>query len=326
MRALSSIALAFIVVLIGNLSLSRAPARADAWPQRNVRIFTPFPAGTGGDVSARLFADGLSKRWGRPVVIENRPGADGIIAVAAMISARDDHTLLYTNGGPVTSNPFSHDKLPYDPVRDLVPISSGSDVFVAVSGPASLDVKSLAGFVDLARSQPGKLNWGATPGALDYLVPGFLKDAGLAVAHVSYREIAPALQDLAEARIQLYASALATQLPLVQTGKIRVLAITNRERAPLVPDAPTAAEAGFGDLAFEAFLGFFGPRDIPDDLRDRISADVRAVGGDPAISARLASAGLIVRTNTPAEFSEIIERERAKITEIVRTMERKPGR
>jgi hypothetical protein len=129
---------------------------------------------------------------------------------------------------------------------------------------------------------------------------------------------------IAEARSHRYVSALATQLPLVRTGKVKVLAITNRERALLLPDVPTVAEAGFADLAFEAFLGFFGPRGMPGGSRDRISADIRAVGADPAIGTRLASAGLIVRTNTPAEFSEIIERGRARIREFDRTMDRKP--
>ena len=312
-------------VAIALFSVATPPtAQADDWPLRVVRIITSFPVGTGADVSARLYAERLASRWGKSVIVENRPGADGIIAVTAFIGARDEHTLLYINGGPVTTNPFTHHTLPYDPAGDLVPISSGANVFVGISTPASLPVSTLAEFIKFARLQQGKLNWGATSGAFDYLIPGFLKSAGLDLAHVPYREIGPAMQDLAEARLHLYASALATQIALVRSGKVKVLAITNRERAPLVPDIPTVAESGFADLAFEGFLGFFGPRGMRSELRDQIGADIGSAGADPAIGAKLASSGLIVRTNTAAELSEIIKRERAKIGELARVAGRKP--
>jgi tripartite-type tricarboxylate transporter receptor subunit TctC len=158
------------------------------------------------------------------------------------------------------------------------------------------------------------------------VVPSFLKRAGLDLTHVSYREIAPALQDLAEGRIHLYVSALASQLGMVSSGNIKVIAITNRERSPLVAQAQTTAEAGFPDLSLEGFLGFFSPQGMSKDLADRIGADIRAVGADPAIGARLASGGLIARTNTAAEFGEIIEHERAKVAAIARAGDGKAKR
>src|SRR5258708_9105988 len=241
--------LSAVVVCFGSFAIAPSPSLAEVWPERGVKIITSFPAGTGGDLSARLYAERLTLRWGKPVIVENKPGADGILAVTAVIGIRDNHTLLYTNGGPVTTNAFNHDNLPYDPVRDLIPISSGPDVSIAVSIPASLKIDSLASFIVPARAQPGKLNWGATPGALDYVVPSFLKRAGLDLTHVSYKDVAPALQDLAEARIHLYVSALASQLGMVRGGKRKVIAITNRERSAVGPEAPTTAEAGFGGLA-----------------------------------------------------------------------------
>lgn len=318
MRAFPSVTLALTTIAFGLTSIAVRPAHADAWPQRNVRIVTPFPPGTGGDFSARLFAEKLAVRWGRPVIVENKPGADGILAVGAFVGANDDHTLLFTNGGPFTSNPFSHDKLPYDAKRDAVPISSASEAVISLAVPASLEITSLTDFVKFAAAQPGKLNWGATPGALDYIVPGFLEAAGLHMTHIAYREIAPALGDLAEGRLQLYVSALATQLPFIQAGKVRVLAITNRERSVLLPSVPTAAETGFPNLTFDAFLGFFGPQSMPAKLRERISADVRAVGTDPAVMSRLGAVGLVARTNTPAELSAIVERERAAVAAVAR--------
>jgi tripartite-type tricarboxylate transporter receptor subunit TctC len=172
---------------------------------------------------------------------------------------------------------------------------------------------TIAEFIAFARSRQGALNWGATTGVLDFFIPGFFKNAGLNLTKVSYREVSPALQDLAEARIQLYASALATQLPMVHAGKIKVLALTNRERSSLVPEVPTVTEAGYSDIAVDGFLGFYAPSDTSEDLVDRIGADIRAVGSDLAIATRLSSNGLTVRTSTPAEFLAIVETERAKI-------------
>jgi tripartite-type tricarboxylate transporter receptor subunit TctC len=316
MHPAATTALRAFVACFASLIIAPTPSLAENWPERSVKIITSFPAGTGGDLSARLYAERLALRWGKPVIVENKPGADGILAVTAVVGGRDGHTLLYTNGGPVTTNAISHDKLPYDPSRDLIPISSGADVSIAVSIPASLKIDTLADFIAFARSQPGRLNWGNTPGALDYVVPNFLKRAGLDLTRVSYREIGPALQDLAEGRIHLYVSALASQLGMVNNGKIKVIAITNRERSPLVPAVQTTAEAGFSDLSLEGFLGFFAPQEMPKGLVDRISADIQAVGVDPTISARLASGGLVARTNTGAEFAEIIEQERAKVAAI----------
>ena len=323
MRKITSIFLALTAATASAMTIAPTALLAEAWPQRSVRIVTPFPAGTGADISARLFAERLALRWERAVIVENKPGADGIIAVTAVIGAHDGHTLLYTNGGPVTANLFTHDKLPYDPVRDLAPISSAADVAIGISVPASLNIGTLAEFVTLARSQQGSLNWSATTGVLDFFIPGFFKNAGLNLTKVSYREISPALQDLAEARIQLYASSLATQLPMVHAGKIKVLAVTNRERSPLVPEVPTVTEAGYSDITVDGFLGFYAPSDASQQVIDRISTDIRAVGSDPAIAARLSSNALTVRTSTPREFLAIVASERAKIAHLAKLLDSK---
>jgi tripartite-type tricarboxylate transporter receptor subunit TctC len=304
-----------------------ATADAQSWPSQTVRIVTPFPAGTGGDITVRSFADGLAKRWGKPVIIENRPGADSIIAVTTVLGAGDNHTLLYTNGGTLTSNPLVHgSKLPYDPVGDLVAISPGAEVFVALAVPASLNVGSLAAFVQLARSQPGKLNWGTTPGALDYIVPGFFKSNGIDLAHVAYRDVTPAMQDLSQARLHLYVAGLATQVPMVQTGTVKVLAVTNPRRAPMMPDAPTAREAGFPDLEYQGFLGFYGPRGIATELRDRISADLQVIGADPTIGARFAGMGMVTSTGSPAELQRRIDEERRSLARFATAASNKPAR
>ncbi len=305
-----------LAVLATLCSAGVAPASAQSWPTQTVKIITPFPPGSGGDVTARPLAERLSKRWGKPVIVENRPGADGIIAVTAALNSTDGHTLLYTNGGPLTSNLISHaGSLPYDP-NDLLPVAGAADVYVAIGVPASLSINSLTAFVAQARSRQGQLNWSGTSGSLDYLVPGFFSRAGIALQRVPYSGVSLAMQDLSQNRLQLYVAALTTQLPMAETGKIKIIAVTNSERAPALPDVPTAREAGFSDLAYEAFLGFFAPRGMLLELREKISADLRVIAADEDLLARFSAMGMRVRVTSPAELQQIVSEERATLTRL----------
>jgi tripartite-type tricarboxylate transporter receptor subunit TctC len=303
---------------------THAQPQTQSWPQRPVRLVVPFGAGSATDLTARLFAERLSNRWAQPVLVENRPGADSIVAVNAFVANHDDHTLLYSAPGPITVNPVLYAKLPYDPAHDLVPISLGSEVYVTVAVPTSLKVKSLAELAALARAEPGKLNWVATPGVVYFMFAGFVKGAGLDMVQVPYKDFTQAINDLAEGRIQVTATSLAVVRPHVQAGKVLPLAVTSRERVKSAPDVPTTAEAGFPALSFGGFGGFFGWRDMPAALRERIAADIRAVGQDPDVAAKLASAGVGVRTSTPAEFAAAIEDERAKVAAIAQQVGIKP--
>jgi tripartite-type tricarboxylate transporter receptor subunit TctC len=307
----TNLALAVLTTLA--LSVTASPGHAQSWPTQVVKIITPFPPGSGGDITARPFAEKLAKRWGKPVIVENRPGADGIIAVTAVLNSTDGHTLLYTNGGPLTSNLLSHaGSLPYNP-DDLLPIASAAEVYVAIGVPASLATNSVSEFVAQARSKQGQFNWSGTPGSLDYLVPGFLKRVGIDLPRVPYRDVSLAMQDLSQDRLQLYVAALATQLPMAQTGKIKIIAMTNNHRSASLPDVPTAREAGFPDLEFDAFLGFFAPREMPAGLRERISADLRAIGADEDLASRFDAIGMRVRITSPAELQKIVADERAAL-------------
>jgi tripartite-type tricarboxylate transporter receptor subunit TctC len=300
------------------------PAAAQAWPQRTVRLILPLGPGSATDVTARLYAERLSERWGKPVVVENRPGPDALLAVAGFIAARDEHTLLFSFGGPVTINPAVHDKLSYDPDRDLVPIVSASDSFLAVAASASSNIASLDELVARAKAAPGTLNWAATAGLPQFAFAGFVRAAGLDMVQVGYRDFAPALQDVSEGRINVVTTGLVPLLPLAQAGKTRILAVTNRVRSPAAPDIRTATEAGFDDLAVDGFQGFFGWRDMPNELRDRIAADVRAVATDPVLAERLKAIGQAVRVGTTVEFIAMIDEQRGKIARIVRAGGPKP--
>jgi tripartite-type tricarboxylate transporter receptor subunit TctC len=313
--------LANVVAVIGLIALSAA-VRAEPWPQRSVRLIVPFGSGSAPDVAARLYAERLNARWKRPVIVENRPGAEGLIGVSNFAAQRDDHALLFSPAAPISVFPFTHDKLTYDPARDFVAISSGMDTFGSVSISASLKAGSLAEFVRLVQAQPGKFNWSAGGGAFPTLLAGFAKTADLDMVHVSYRDQSLAIQDLSEARIHVFATTLTALLPFAKAGKIRILSVTNKRRAPIAPEVPTAVESGYPELEFEGLVGFFGWRDMPAMLRDRISADVRAIAADPVVGERFAAAGQIVRGSTPAGFAEAIEEQRAKIGAIVRLVGR----
>jgi tripartite-type tricarboxylate transporter receptor subunit TctC len=316
--------LALLVVVAAALVALPPPALAQGWPQRTVKLIVPLPPGTATDVTARLYGERLSARWGKSVVIENRPGPDAMVAVTSFVSGRDDHTLLFSFGGPVTINPVLHEKLPYDPQRDLVPIVSASDSFIAVAVTAALEIASMDDLVKRAKAEPGKLNWAATAGLPQFAFAGFQKSAGLDMTQVSYRDFTPAFQDVSEGRISVAATGLVTLLPLARAGKVRLLLVNNRTRSPAAPEIPTASEAGYPELAVDGFQGFFGWRDMPAELRQQIAADVRAAAADPALGARLSSIGQAVRAGTTDDFVAMIEEQRAKIATIARAIGLKP--
>jgi tripartite-type tricarboxylate transporter receptor subunit TctC len=302
-----------------------ASGLAQSWPQRTVHLIVPLPPGTAVDLSARLFAEHLSARWKQPVIVENIAGADGIIAAKEFVGRRDDHTLLYSFAGLITINPLLYEKLPYDPDRDLEPIAMSSENFLAIAASAKLQVGSLDDLVKLARSRPTKLNWAATAGLTYFAYEGFLRNVGIEMVYVPYRDFNPALSDLGQGRIEVASAALNQLLPQSQVGQITLLAVLNKTRSPLAPNVPTVAEAGYPDLAFDGVTGFFGWRDMSPALRDSIAADIRAVAENPSLSDRLEPIGILVRAGTPRDFSAVIEFQRAKVAAIAAAIGTKPA-
>jgi len=318
--------LAVAVVGMMALTVPTSLPHAEQWPQRTVRIIVPGSAGQGLDVPARMFAERLAERWKQPVIIENRPGADGLIGTAAFASLRDDHTLLFWNAAVFTLYPLVQEKLSYDPGRDIVPISTATNAFQAITASNHLKTRSLRALLDTARSHPGTLNYNAGAGELPYFFSGFLMGAGLDMVLVPYRDFNLAIQDVAEGRLDVIMGALLSVLPLAEAGKVKVLAVSNKQRAPLLPEIPTAIEAGFPDLAFEVLAGFFGPRDAPADRLDRIAEDVRAVAADAILAERLAAISVIPLGSTPAEFKAAIDLRRSKMAAMVKLIGHKLAR
>jgi tripartite-type tricarboxylate transporter receptor subunit TctC len=310
----------FVLVLsvVVTLVAHSAPSAPQDWPQRPVKFVVSLGPGSGVDIGTRLLGDRLSARWGQPVVVENRPGGDGIVAITSFLSARDDHILLASPTSSFTAHPYLHDTLPYK-ASDLLPIVRVSNTFITIAVPALLNVSSLADLMAMARSQPGKLNWAGTTGALDFAFAGFLQSNGLNMTKVPYRNPVEAANDLAEGRVQVYEAALAIVRPQLEAGKIKLLVVTNSVRAPTLPNIPTATEAGHPELAFDGLVGFFGPPGMPLALRERIAADVRAVT-DAVIESRLITTGQMVNLGGPVEFATATEQQRARIAEIAKDL------
>jgi tripartite-type tricarboxylate transporter receptor subunit TctC len=254
------------------------------------------------------------------VVVENRPGGDGIVAIGAFVAAGDDHILLFSPASAFTAHPYLHDNLPYKP-SDLATIARVSNTIIALSVPSSLPVQSLDDLIKLARAKPGTLNWAGVTGALDFMFESYLRSAGLKMSKVPYRNAVDAANDLAEGRIQVYRSAYAIVRPRLESGKIKVLAMSNSVRAPAAPDIPTVAEAGYPALTIDGLVGLFGPPSMPMALREQIAADVKAVvDADPVIAERLTLTGQFVNPGGPAEFGRSIDEQRATLAAAAKTL------
>lgn len=289
------------------------------WPTRPVKFIVSLGPGSGADVAARLLSDHLAARWGQPVVVENRPGGDAVVAINAFIGAHDDHVLLYTPTSSFTAHPYQHDKLPYDPA-ELSPVARVSNTLVGFVAAPALNIASVKELIELIRAQPGKLNYTTGTGMTDLIYDGYFKSEGLVITRVSYRDVVAPMTDLGENRIQAYIGGLAIVQPHVAAGRAKLIAVTNGERAPAHPDVPTVAQAGFPALTFDGLVGLFGPRDMAPAARDRIAADIRAVLADPAIASRLAASGAAVAPGTAAELAAALEGQRAKLAAAVKAL------
>jgi tripartite-type tricarboxylate transporter receptor subunit TctC len=323
MKATTKLALAAAIIVLSALPLSRTAPSAEAWPQRTVKFIVPLGPASGSDVTARVLADHLSRRWGQAVVVENRPGADGIVGLNAFLGGSDDHVLLFTATGSFTAYPFLHEKVTYD-LSKMVPVARVTNTLIAITVPTSLKVNSLAELMTFVRSQPGGYHWASITGATDLVFSGFLRSAGLSMVRVPYRESVLAVSDLSEGRIEIFMSALATVLPQTTGGKIKILALTNHERAPVIPEIPTVAEAGYPALQFDGLVGLFATARMPVDLRERIAGDVQAVIADPAVAATVAATGQIVSPGSPAEFARSIEEQLTAFTAIAKSLDLHP--
>ncbi|OGA61671.1 MAG: hypothetical protein A3G81_07525 [Betaproteobacteria bacterium RIFCSPLOWO2_12_FULL_65_14] len=318
MNQIARVALAILGLALSMNSL------AQSWPQKPVKLILSLGPGSGADIGARLYADRLSKLWGQPAVVENRPGGDGVIAINAVISARDDHTLLWGPTANFVGHPYSLDRLPYDP-KELVPVARVSGTVVTLGVPASMNIGSLKQLLDTAKQKQGWLNWTTAVTMTDIILEGFLKTQGIDAAHVRYKQPAEAVNDLINERIQLYSSAYAIVRPQAQAGRVKLLAVQARNRVPGL-DLPTVSELGFPGLNFEGLVGILAARSsgISDAARERIGADIKTVSADPLVAERLAATAQLNIPGNAAELAASIDEQVAQLAASAKLLGLKP--
>jgi len=299
------------------------PVCALTWPQRPVKFIVPFGPGAGADIGARVLADKLQAKWGQPVIVENRPGGDSIVAITTFLNANDDHTFLFAPAGNFTVHPFNYSQLPYDP-KDFVPIARVSNTILAVAVKADSPFQSMKDFTEAARAAPGKFNAAMVQGITEFTFWGYEYAEGLKIVQVPYRNINTSAVDLGEGRLQVVMLSYAMMQSEDQGGRIRVLVVNNGTRAPILPDVPTAREAGYPSLEVEGLVGLFGIKTIADELKEKIAADVKAVAADGAIAERLKATAQVINIGGPKEFTDAIEAQRAKIAATVKAIDFKP--
>jgi len=310
--------------LLGGLAMlgtGLGPAHAQgAWPERTVRIISPYGPGGSNDISARLFAERFGRRMGQQFLVENKPGAATRLANEFVARApADGHTLLYA-AAPFAVVESLYGRLSYDPGRDFQPVTLSivGPVFLIVN--AESPVKTVADFIKFAKAKPGGINI-ASPGAGSgpHLTGElFMKEAGIQGVTVHYRGDATAYTELLAGRVDATITAITTALPHIKAGKLRVIAVANETRSQLEPNVPTFGEVGFPNIVGYGWFGFMAPRGTPTAVVDRLSGEVNAALKDPEFDARLRALGLEGRGGTPAEFAAFIVRESRKWAEVIR--------
>ena len=289
-------------------------AVAQAFPSKPVKVLVPYPPGGPVDGVARGLTQSLATLWGQPVVVENRPGANEIIAVQTTAkSPADGYTLLLGTEAAYSLNGFLYANLPYDPVRDLAPISKVVHVNMVLIVKGDLPVSNLKEFVALMKKEGKSHNYGSAGagGTTHLAMEGFKRDAGFEMAHVPYKGIAPAVSDMLAGSIDAMFAGMTAATPHLKSGKMKILAISGAKRAKSLPDVPTFREAGY--LATEAsfYLGLTAPAGTPAPVVAKIAADVRKVVSDPAFQERfMAPYGFDAVGDTPGEFAAFLKKDR----------------
>ena len=303
-------------------ALASAPALAQSFPSRPVNLVVPFPPGGGTDTGARILAEQLSKRWGQPVVVENKGGAAGQIGADSVAKAKPDgYTLLLGNIGTQAINPSLYAKLPYDADKAFVPVSLVAELPLAMMVNPALPAKTASEFIALAKSKPGQLSYSSSgSGSAPHLAAEIFKDqTGTFVLHVPYRGGGPAIADLLAGHVQLSFMTVLEASGHIKGGKLRALAVTGDKRVQALPDVPTLAESVVPGFNAISWIGLLAPAGTPPDVVDKIAADVRAVLADDAVKARITALGGVPRATTPQEFGKLIADDKARYAQIIRS-------
>ena len=297
-----------------------------AWPSKPIRFVVPFAPGGSSEIVARTTAVELGRGLGQSVYVDNKPGAAGNVAMAEVAASTDQHTLILGHIGTLAVNPFIFDKLPYDPIRDFRPITLLAKVPSLYVVHPDLPVKNLKEFVALARSKPGRLNYGsAGNGSAGHLAMEYLKAAAdLFMVHVPYRGTGPQLTDLLAGRLDAASVGAPAILQFIKAGKLRCIATGTAQRLPQLPDVPTVAEQGFPGFEMTQWYGLLAPATLPPAAIDRLATEAVKAIKAPASVTRLAEDTALAVGNTPAEFARFIASEQARWKPVIARARIKP--
>ena len=307
--------------LIALLVLAAAPAGAQQYPSRPVTIVVPFAAGGGSDLLARLVAQKLEEKLGKPFIIENRPGAGTTLAaMQAVRSTPDGYTLMQATSTTMAINVSMQKKMPYEPLKDLVPVAllSSSPFFLVVRSDSP--VKTVADLIALAKSKPNGLNYGSGgPGSMHHLSTELLQSlAGIEMTHVPYKATPPAMNDLLAGHIQVLFGDTTSVLPMIQQGTVRGIAVTTAKRSPAAPDIPAVAETlpGYESASWQMLVA---PGATPPEVIALLNREVHTIFSNPAVIAELERRGIgPALTGTPDEVRDFVKKEIVRWGEVVR--------
>jgi tripartite-type tricarboxylate transporter receptor subunit TctC len=309
-----------IVALAALLAAGGAIAQTP-YPDKPIRIVVGFAAGGPADITARVVGDKLSQAFGKPVVVDNVAGAGGNLATDRVAKAAPDgYTLLIATNGPFVINPTLYDKLPFDPIRDFIPISNLSytpNILAVHNGIAAKNAQELAA---LARSQPGRHTFAsAGVGSTQHLAGELFKFmAGIDIKHVPYRGIALVMPDLLAGRVSMVFGNITSVLPLARDGKIRTLAVTSAKRWAAMPDLPTMSESGFPGFDATAWFGLMAPAGTPAPIIEKLHQEAVRALAQSDVRARLDDVGMGVIGNTPAEYAAAIKAEAPQWVKVIK--------
>jgi tripartite-type tricarboxylate transporter receptor subunit TctC len=309
------------ISILGALAAFALPAQAQQYPTRSVTVVVPFAAGGGSDLLARLVTQKLEARLGKPFIVENRPGAGTTLAAMQVVrAAPDGYTLMQGTSTTMAINVTMNKKLPYEPLKDLVPVAllSSSPFFLVV--PVDSPLKTVADVIAAAKERPNGLNYGSGgPGSMHHLSTELLQSlAGIQMTHVPYKATPPAMNDLIAGHIQLLFGDTTSTLPMIQQGKLRGIAVTTAKRSPAAPDVPTVAETvpGFESASWQMLLA---PGATPPEVIALLNREVHAIFSDPAVIAELTRRGVgPAVTGPPGEVADFVKKEIVRWGDVVR--------
>ena len=297
------------------------PAAAQSFPDRPIKLIVPFGAGSAVDTIARAIAAQVAEQTGQAVLVDNRTGANGIIAAeAAAKSPADGYTLFMPNDGIMAANPALHAKLPYDPIKDFAPVTLTSTVPLVLVGNPAFAAKTVPELIALAKAKPGSINYSSTgSGSAQHLaMEFFIEAAGVKMTHVPYKAMGPALTDVIAGTVPLMFSGMSNVIALVKDGKLRVYGVSTPKRSTAMPDAPTIAEAGLPGYGYAAWNGIVAPAATPPEVVRKLHSEFAKAIANPALRAKLASLGFDLVGAGPEEFGNLIKTDVARLGKLVR--------